>query len=235
MGVLLVARRRFRLLHLFRLSTRCRLLQRAGQSERPGDDPVCHRLPPGNGSRLRQHLCHRHGVHLLRRAARVSAPGPVLGHHRRDRVPGDLYFAGRRDRQRVHLGALHLRRFPALHGRQDAAVGQRRRRPHGPQRQSGPEIPEEADAGDRHDREPQFRRAQTSSRDRQDGALGHAAAAVRDHGRSGGHHLCRRLGTGDLRGHPRSVHRLHLEHLRHPRPAFDVFSCWRLRSSGSSI
>ena len=121
--------------------------------------------------------------------------------------------------ERVPLGDVRLRRLPRLHRRQAVLAAGKEPDPETQSRSCGssagfvPVTPS-------YD-------GQTLLRPR--GRRPHRHAALRSCSLLVEHHrprLRRRLDPRHLRRHHRPVHRLHVEHLRHPRPAGACTSCW---------
>ncbi len=135
-------------------------------------------------------------------------------------------IAHRRDpRRALPLDHLHLRRVPHLHRLQDAAAGRGARQPGG---QSGRPLRHEA-----HPHHAPLRgREVLYGRQRQED--GDAAAARPRHRRGHRPRLRRRLHPGHLRHHDQPVHRLHVERLRHPRPALALLPARRAWSRSST-
>src|SRR6185295_17472633 len=171
------------------------------------------RLRGGVLALRRQHLRVRGRARVLRRARPPAAPGPLLRDPRRPRLPRDLHRPRRRPPP-VQLGDVALRGLPdrhrhpddVRHGEGGGARGERRH----------PAVPAHG-ARDRGDAGQELLRARRGPAAR-NAALRVPAGAGDDR-----HRLCGGLGAGHLRPHRRALHRLQLEHLRHPRPAQPLF------------
>ena len=212
-----------------RCATRCSSW-RSRRSSRPtsptafgceADARVRHRLPDRVGALGRQPLRLPGDLHLLRGARRAPAPRAVLGHPRRDRPARRLHRRRRGAARQVPLDDLRLRRLPGLHRRQ------------APVRRATSEIDPSSEPGAPALRSascrvtPRLPRHSTSSCASNGRCIATPLFLVllrrRDHRRR----LRGRLDPGDLRGHPRPVHRLHVEHLRDPRPALALLRARR--------
>ncbi|KAF1854576.1 hypothetical protein Lal_00012464 [Lupinus albus] len=191
-------------------------LVRAG---RPGGAGVLHRLPGGAIAVDGQRVRHGDDLRLLRHPPPLPAPGAVLGHPRGDRAACADDRPGHRAGEGVRLDSLHLRRLPAVHRGEDAVQPRRgRARPVAEPRAA---VRAPAHAGHRRDTWRALLRA-PEGRLRPHPALGHPAVPRPGADRTGRPGVRRRQRAGDLLHHPGPLHRLHLEHLRHPRPALAV-------------
>ena len=145
----------------------------------------------------------------------------VLGHSGGDRAAAGVRAGRHAADPPLRLGAAAVRPAPGLHGREAGPA--RRRRSAAGEELRAPARPA-AVPRDRG-RPPPARPRLLRPRERP--ALHHAAvpgaAGDREHRRA----VRRRQRAGHLRHHRRPVHRLHLEHLRHPGPAGVVLPAGR--------
>lgn len=180
---------------------------------------VLHRLPGRTVAIDGQRVRHGDDLQFLRHPPPLPAPGAVLGHPRRHRPAGDHDRPGRRAGEGIRLDHVRVRRLPAVQRREDA-VQQARGRTR-PRAQPGAALPAQAHAGDQGTARASLLRP-PAGRQRQAGALRHPAVLRPGADRAGRPGVRGGQRAGDLRHHPGPVHRLHLEHLRHPRPARPV-------------
>src|ERR1700722_13215530 len=180
-------------------------LVRVGSGSRVSD-----RLRDREGALGRQYLrLHCHFLRLLG-SAEIPAPRAILGSSRRTDHARDFHRARRSVAPSVPLGGLPVRSVPCLHrGQTPDATRQRNR----PRKESNLPVVPTPDSleGRLRNRTLHRRRCRHSFRDT-------FAPGYRRH-RGYRHRFRSRLDPRDLRGHDRSLHRVHLEHLRYARVA----------------
>ena len=132
----------------------------------------------------------------------------------------DLHLRRRRADRAVRVGAVHLRRVPAVHG--GASWWSATTRTVDPTQQPVPDrlVHRVVPTTDELDGQKLFTRVERQ-------AAGHAAVRGAAAGRGHRRAVRRRLGAGGAGGQPRAVHRVHLERVRDPRSAVAVLPARR--------
>ena len=181
-----------------------------GLAGRRGGGGVPGRLPDREEPVDRQRVRVGADPQLLRRAPGVPTPRPLLGHLRRAGAPGRLHLRRGRPAQPVLLADLRVRRLPARH-RGAVAVPRRRGGPSGEQPRPQARAP-------RHPVDRGVRRPAPVHPPRRC-AAGDPPVRRADRGGDQRRRLRRRLHPRDPGRDPQRVRGVHLERLRHPRPA----------------